>query len=92
MLAIPYSPASHPSLLIDSTGLIDRKIHHYAVDRISSENLLLDLTTKHAIFDTTALRHRHLKYGCPVFFKNELLIFGVHTTAPNWSSVSDKAN
>ena len=31
VLAIPYYPASHPSLLIDSTGLIDREIHHYAV-------------------------------------------------------------
>ena len=91
VLAIPYSPASHPSLLIDSTGLIDRKIHHHAVDRISSENLLLDLTTKHAHFDTTALGRSALKYGCPVFFKNELLIFGVHKSSPNWSSVSDSS-
>ena len=34
-----------------------------------------------------------LKHGCPVFFQNELLIFGVaHETTPGFSSGGMKKN
>ena len=89
VLAIPWFPSYYPSILIDSSGLLLIENHGSC---LSDKKMFLDNTTKHPTFDTTALRQSYeLKHGCSVFYKNELLIFGVHTSAPNWSTVSDKA-
>ena len=89
VLAIPSFPSRNPSILIDSSGLLLIENH---VSCLSDKKMFLDYTTKHPTFVTTALQQSYqLKHGCSVFYKNELLIFGVHKNSPNWSTVSDKA-
>ena len=85
VLAIPWYPYHHPSLLINPSGEFCEKI------RPGVKTNILDLSTSIPKFDTTDLRGHHLNSGCPVFFQNELLVFGVHDSAPNYSSVSLKA-
>jgi len=82
VLAIPWYPDHHPSLLINPSGKFCEKI------RPGVKMHILDLSTSFAAFDNTGLRGHHLNSGCPVFYQNELLVFGVHHSAPNWSSVS----
>ena len=56
-------------------------------------NHILGLGTSIATVDTSDLLNKwQLEWGCSVVFQNELLVFGVHESAPNWSSVSYKAD
>ena len=82
VLAIPWYPQSHPSLLINPSGAFVKKSDQ------DKKTHILDLSTSIAKFDNTGLTGHHLSSGCPVFFQNELLVFGVHESAPNYSSVS----
>ena len=82
VLAIPWYPNHHPSLLINPSGAFREKIRPRVKMHIS------DLSTSIAKFDNTDLSGHELIYGCPVFYQNELLVFGVHESAPNYSSVS----
>ena len=82
VLAIPWFPQSHPSLLINPSG------EFCAKNRPGVKMHISDLSTRIAKFDNTGLRGHQLHSGCPVFYQNELLVFGVHHSAPNWSSVS----
>ena len=54
----------------------------------SIQNFIQGLGTSIATVDTTDLVGGQLEWGCSVFFQNELLVFGVHESSPDWSSVS----
>ena len=82
VLAIPWYPDQHPSLLINPSGEFCEKIRPEVKMHIS------DLSTSIAKFDNTDLSGNELIYGCPVFYQNELLVFGVHESDPKYSSVS----
>ena len=89
VLAIPWYPDAHPSLLINPSGEFckNRPIPDLVSQKCKKMHIS-DLSTRIATFDNTGLRGHHLKYGCPVFYQNELLVFGVHESDPKYSSVS----
>ena len=58
---------------------------------ISKKKCIQGLGTSIANVDSPDLSNHQLQWGCSVFFRNQLLIFGVHESAPNWSSVSYEA-
>ena len=56
-------------------------------------NYILGLGTSIATVDTSDLLNKwQLEWGCSVVFQNELLVFGVHESSPDWSSVSNNVN
>ena len=55
----------------------------------SIHNYIQGLGTSIAAVDTTDIVGKELEWGCSVFFQNELLVFGVHESSPDWSSVSN---
>ena len=89
LLAIPWYPKSQSSLLIEPSGNFFGKKSDQKFNFI--KNCIQVLSTSIATVDSTDLIGRELEWGCSVFFRNELLIFGVHESAPNWSSVSYEA-
>ena len=59
---------------------------------MSNEIFIPGFVTSTAPVDGTDLRDSYeLKWGCSVFFENELLVFGVHTSSPDWSNVSKES-
>ena len=83
IMAIPWYPKSQSSLLIEPSGIFLEK------NRQKPKNCIQGLGTSIATVDTSNLLNRwQLEWGCSVVFQNELLVFGVHQSSPDWSSVS----
>ena len=84
ILAIPWYPRTQSSLLIEPSGNLFGK----KSDKIEFQNCIQGLSTSIAAIESADVIGHQLAWACSVFFQNEVLIFGVHESAPNWSSVS----
>ena len=91
LLAIPWYPQTQSSLLIEPSGKFFGKKSDQKFNFI--KNFIQGFATSVANVDSTDLSKHQLEWGCSVFFRNELLIFGVHQkSSPDWSNVSYEAN
>ena len=89
LLAIPWYPKTQSSLLIEPSGNFFGKKSDQKFNFIT--NCIQGLSTSIAAIESADVIGHQLAWACSVFFQNEVLIFGVHESAPNWSSVSYKA-
>ena len=92
IMAIPWYPKSQSSLLIEPSGISLERNRTKSELKIGQKlimNYILGLGTSIATVDTSDLLNKwQLEWGCSVVFQNELLVFGVHESSPDWSSVS----
>ena len=76
VMAIPWYPKTQSSLLIEPSGNSFEKKSNQRLNFM--KNYIQGLGTSIATFNTTGLHGDQLAAGCPIFFQNELHIFGVH--------------
>ena len=87
VMAIPWYPKTQSSLLIEPSGNWLENISEQKLNFM--KNFTQGLGTSIATFNTTGLHGNQLAAGCPIFFQNELHIFGVHRGNPHYSDVSN---